>query len=398
MHGSHARRWARLLAACLAALLVVAAPANAKTTKTTTKSKARAAAALPAEFFGINGSGVWQLPAPQRAAMFARFRAQGLSVLRMDVSWSGIEPDAPAADGTRTFRWEDLDRRVAELAAAGLRVYPLLAYSATWAAVSVGDPMSRPADPNLFAGYAAAVAARYGRNGSFWAGRPELPALPFEAYEVWNEPNAARFWREQTTAPEDYADLYVATRTALHGVDPQARVVAAGLVDRGAETFLRRMLRHRPDLAKQLDAIAYHPYLYAPRDMIRRIRSLRGTLTAGKAGNAPIELTEMGWSTTEVSETQRARWMADMTKRLAADPKLRVTRMIPYGALTEEANPGNWEHWLGLYNADGTPKASATAWAAAIAGVTTTQAQKAATPALAGVVKRVTRSGGRSPK
>ena len=107
MHGSHAPRAAwtlRALIACLLALLAVAGPADATRGKAK-KPKARAAS-VPAEFFGINGSGLWSKPPAERAALMARFKADGLSVVRMDVSWSGIEAKPPASDGTRSFRWD----------------------------------------------------------------------------------------------------------------------------------------------------------------------------------------------------------------------------------------------------------------------------------------------------
>lgn len=372
MHGSHASALARIILACLLTLAATVAPAAAKP-KTAKQPKAQATAAT-SEFFGINGGGLWSLPADQRAGVMAQLKASGLAMVRMDVSWSGIEPAPPAADGSRSFRWDGVDRQVTELAAAGLRAYPLLAYSTSWSGVASGDMMSRPADPALFAGWAAEVARRYGANGTFWAEHPELEPRPFTVYEVWNEPNAMRFWREQATAPEDYADLYALTRAALKSVDPSARAVTGGLVDRGAETFLRRMFKHRPELKAQVDAISYHPYLYSPSGMVRRIKDLRWTLRSVKAARIPIELTETGWSTTEVSETTRAKWMGDLTRRLQ-DPALNVTRMVPYASLTSEEDTGNWEQWFGLFNADGTAKPSMRAWATAIGSLSRAQAR-----------------------
>lgn len=366
MHGSHASALGRVITCLLLALALIPAPAEARRAKER-DPKARIAS-VPREFFGINASGVWAQPPERRAQLLASFKEHGLSVVRMDISWSAIEPVPPLANGVRAFRWDRVDQAVAELAAAGLRVYPLLAYSTAWSGVTPGDLMSRPADPALFAGWAEAVARRYGRGGSFWAERPELPPMPWEAYEVWNEPNATRFWREQATAPEDYADLYAVTHAALKSVDPAARVVTGGLVDRGAERFLERMLDHRPDLRSKVDAVSYHPYLYSPREMVRRIRDIRRTLVAAGAGQATVELSETGWSTTEISDEIRGRRLAELSERVL-DPRLRVTRLIPYGALTIEHDPGHWEHWFGLYNADGSAKPSMLAFAAAIRSV-----------------------------
>jgi endo-1,4-beta-mannosidase len=185
------------------------------------------------------------------------------------------------------------------------------------------------------------------------------------SYEVWNEPNAARFWREQATAPADYADLYAATRSAIRAVDPAATVVVGGLVERGARGFVQRFYAHRPDLRGHVDAIGFHVYNATSGAMLRAVAGFRATVDRLDPG-VPLAVTEAGFSTTSMSDATRGTELARLASGLAARKALRVSSLLPYAAMTSESAPGSWEQWFGIFNLDGTPKRSATAFLAAV--------------------------------
>jgi hypothetical protein len=321
-----------------------------------------AATALPpvGERYGINGSDLLHAPAEVRARGLAVLRAGGVRSVRVETPWT-MERSQPDASGNHDIDWTGADDTIGALAAAGLRPYLLIDYSAPWASTVPGDPFSRPRDPAQFATFAALSVARYGSDGEFWRAHPELPALPATTVEVWNEQNSARFWHEQATAPADYGRLLRLTQAAIRAQSPTTRIVAGGLVDRDAGLFLKRMFDAEPDLADTVDGYAYHPYLMVPDVVIDRIRMIRSVLDARGANAATIELTEIGWSLLEMSDTQRGEYLAEIS-RLTLDPALRVSRIIPFAAMGSEADAAQWGDWFGLLNRDGTPKQSFTRW------------------------------------
>jgi len=342
-----------------AALCVAAGPSSAP------------AAAAPPEFFGINAGGVLDLPAEQREAHLSAMAAAGMKTLRLDASWSSVQPTAPNSE--RNYRWDGLDAIAGAFARHGMRWYPVLAYSTEWSGQIAGDVMSAPAGTAAYAEYARSFAARYGTGGSFWAEHPELPALPTTRYEIWNEPNARMFWRSQDTAPEQYAELYVAARAAIKTVDPGGLVVTGGLLDANASdvhVFLQRMVRHRPELRSTIDAVGYHPYQYRYASIIDGIRRFRRTMDQVGLAGAAMEITEIGITTAWVSEGERAATMSRLARELP-DGDEGVTRFLPFVWLASDryddpVRPAEPDHWWGMVRRDLRPTATATAYLAAM--------------------------------
>lgn len=313
------------------------------------------------EFYGVNAGLAFNGPDEQVSANLAAMRAAGLSVVRFDASWDAAEPTAPDASGTHTYRWESFDRRVVALAQHGLRWYPLIAYSASWATSVPGNMLAPPTNNADYTAFATAIAKRYGPGGDFWRDHPELSPLPVESYEIWNEPNFAQFWSPQESAPARYADLYVESRSAIHAVDPQAQVVVAGLTDWKAGSFVRAMYRHRPQLRGNVDAIGLHPYHYRMADVRASVAQFRRTLKGLGEGSVPIELTEAGWDGAVASEEHRADGMARLAREAPAWD-LGVTRLLPYVWTSVDAGDDFW----GIANQDGSLKPAGGAYANAI--------------------------------
>jgi hypothetical protein len=352
-----AQRFATLAAVAVATLLVPSA-----------------AAAQPdlTEFYGVNAQSLFELPAGQVDRHLATMASAGLGIVRRDASWNAAEPKAPVG-GWHTYDWTRFDREVLAYAHHGLRWLPTLDYSNDWSGMAAPDPFSAPAGTANYAAYAAALARRYGARGSFWALHPEVAARPVRAYEIWNEPNSAHFWHPQEDAPERYADLYRAARDAIRGVDPSARVIVGGLaLSNGGVTseqeFLERMYRHRPDLAGNVDAIGFHPYTATAAGVFVKLRELRETLARLGAGGIPIELTELGWTSTKTPEPERAAALAALARALPGSD-CNVTSLVPHTWIGPESNPDNPEDWFGIYNRDGTPKPSGQAYVAAVRDV-----------------------------
>ncbi|HEX6457702.1 MAG TPA: hypothetical protein VF032_02190 [Thermoleophilaceae bacterium] len=348
-------------------------------------------------FYGVNVQQVfggspasWQ---PQLGAM----AAGGLQLARIDARWSNIEPTPPSG-GTHTYNWSMYDGIVQGMAQAGLRWYPIVAYSTSWSGSIAGDTTSvvAPAHVGDFAAFAAALARRYGRGGSFWATHPQLPKLPVTDYEIWNEENSTTFMHPQTSAPEAYADLYMAARGAIKAVDPQASVVIGGLA-LGKEDvtdearFIQRMYAHRPDLAGHVDGVGLHPYQQTLPDTYARLAKFRQALDQVAGTSVPIEITELGWATTSVSEADRATDLQALTEQLPRSD-CNISRFLPYTWLTQESDPSNPEDWFGIWNRDGSGKPSGIAYLDAV------KLMRGLTPAAppAGVVRICHPDGARS--
>jgi hypothetical protein len=331
-------------------------------------ASALAAGPAPDGFFGVNPGDLFKQPQSQWDTHLQSIADDGVQVVRMGAWWSDLEP-GPPVNGVHKYSWSDVDKQVAALAHHNLQWEPLLCFSATWGSSIPGDYNGAPDGTENFSLFAAALAKRYGPGGSFWTEHPELPALPVTAYEVWNEENAKVYWHPST--PEDYADLYAATRSAIHGVDPNATVVVGGLAAASSSSvldpaaFLRKMVAHRPDLKGNMDAVALHPYARDPQGVYDKIAAFRHDLDAIAGPGIPIELTEIGWSTTDVSDSTRGDYLHELASTLPRTD-CGLTRMTAYSWLGPEQDSSDREQWFGIANKDGSNKRSADAFASSV--------------------------------
>jgi hypothetical protein len=324
----------------LAALAGAAAPA------------ARAASPLtPAQassFFGASGG------IPSDPSQLDQLRSAGVSTYRTDASWGTAEPQAPVG-GVHSYQWDSLDSIATTLARHNLRWYPILDYSAPWASAGP-SPFYAPGDAAQFSAYAAAFAARFGPGGSFWAAHPELPNLPTQQYEIWNEANNPTFWADQTDAPARFADLMLSAHEAIHAVQPGATVVLGGLLDAGTDalSFLSQMQAARPGVLAHMDAIGYHPYQGDLGTIESRMAALRTLLRGAGATNVPIEVTEID---SNHAFSSPADWTATLTRISTelAGGSCGVLRFMVYMANPEQTQGQDFDSsgWYTLFRSDG---------------------------------------------
>ena len=135
--------------------------------------------------------------------------ARSAESVRHPVLWDLVEPKKGK------FKWKNYDSFVSRLARYRVRLEAVLGFSAPWARTT-GHSGAPPANPSDFAAYARAVAARYGRGGSFWKQNPALPYVPVAEYEVWNEPNDAANWYP-TPNPVAYARTFIEQMLRMGG-------------------------------------------------------------------------------------------------------------------------------------------------------------------------------------
>lgn len=206
--------------------------------------------------------------------------------VRFDVSWNRVEPRPGVRD------WSAVDRVVDAARARGLQVLATIGYTPPWARVRgcPAGPSCAPRDVGELAGFAAAVVARYAPRG-------------LRTWEVWNEPNSARFWWPQPDVPA-YASALISTARAIRAVQPGATVLVGGLApstDPGSAParFVASLVR--AGAGRAFDAVAVHPYSYpalpgepepwsgwTQMDAVHRV-----LVGLGRAG-APVWATEFG--------------------------------------------------------------------------------------------------------
>src|SRR3954447_5672775 len=355
--------WRRLTTAAVLACACLAGAGGASASTWTTP---------PSDFFGINVNRLFNdgLPADVVSRQLDVVQRSGMAVARTDAMWAYVQPQAPNPLIGAT--WTETDRRMTALAGHHIEWQPVLDYTPKWQQTVTGDDKSAPKSNDAFAQFAALFAARYGRGGSFWSQHPELPYLPVRNYEIWNEPNGT-FWTPQPD-PSNYADLLIRASGAIHAYDPDATVMIGGLLDDGG-AFLSSMFSSRPDLAGRVGAIAYHPYAGTPDGVMRSIDSLESTLARVGQPSLPVYVTEVGWLTSGpsgnplvMSDSSRAANMAGLVERIAAArTRDHLAGFMPYTFWTPEQDPSDFEHWYGMWHADGTATAEGQAYVDAIA-------------------------------
>lgn len=201
--------------------------------------------------------------------------AAGIGWSRHDLTWSSAEPERGR------FVWDWYDQAVSRGEQAGLRILPILCYSAAyWPA-----GQARPDTPSEFSDYGrfAYEAARH------YQGR-------VSAFEVWNEPNLGGFWQGEPN-PADYVAMLREAYRGIKRANPEAVVIGGSLASVGRLDwpYLEAMLAH--GAADYMDALSLHPYRPMPEswqpraaDRVRRLLARYGR------PDMPVWITEEGWS------------------------------------------------------------------------------------------------------
>jgi hypothetical protein len=276
----------------------------------TLAAPASAAAALPADFWGVVTN---EAPNAEKAAAL---RAGGVESFRAPIDWGAVQPGAGDLP-----QWSSVDPYVRAGAEAGVSVLPFLVGAPGWVVGSEGvgggsrAPVSLPvqtaAQRSAWREFLRLAVFRYGPGGSFWTENPLLPAHPIRVWQIWNEENFKYF--AARPSPSQYGKLVVDSYHDLRSADPGARIVLGGLFGRPkggdakpvpgrikhqyfAADFLERMYRSTPGVRGKFLAVALHPYTYNYRQLTPEVEEMRAALKASHDAGRAIWLTELGWS------------------------------------------------------------------------------------------------------
>jgi len=221
--------------------------------------------------------------AARRAQMLKQLQPLGSRMLRETFRWDKMEPQRG------TFRWSVTDAVVDELRGGGFEILALLMAAPEWASgVDIKIGAFPPRSPADFGRFVDAVVSRYKGKITY--------------YELWNEPNMARFWGGKRAEPADFVALLKAGYEAGKRADPQAVFVMGGVtrifVD---QAFLREVIKLGG--LRYCDIVGIHLYPESVDVFMKQITAIEKALEKAKASH-PIWVTEVGWASREIDISQ----------------------------------------------------------------------------------------------
>jgi hypothetical protein len=188
------------------------------------------------------------------------------------------------------------------------------------------NPAGLPFDLDAYLAFVEAVAARY--RGCI------------HGYIIWNEPNLAEEWGGWVAEPKQYVEVLCRAFTRLRQIDPEAKVIAAGVAPTNEysyramddRAFLQQMMSV-DGAVRCFDVLAAHDYGYGlpPTDPhgehaglnLARLIDLHDILVAANASQL-IWITELGYTIQpglhpDVSPTDQASYLLGAFERVRAD-------------------------------------------------------------------------------
>lgn len=210
------------------------------------------------------------------------------------VVWPNLEPHR------NQWQFERLDKAVAQAIADKRELLLPLGLSPAWAS-------SRPNESSAYAIGNAAMPARI----SDWERYVRTVATRFRGkvhhYEIWNEPNKARFF---SGTVEQMVALTCAAHAVLKEVDSRNVIVSPGATTqlegaRWLEEFLQR------GGAQCIDVVGFHFYTLAhepPEEALKLVRAVRAAMDKAGVGSLPLWDTEFGWYIANERVPVQTRW------------------------------------------------------------------------------------------
>jgi polysaccharide biosynthesis protein PslG len=220
-------------------------------------------------------------------------RTAGVGIVRVALYQQQIET-SPGR-----FNWSGADQVVGNYASRGIGTLPVL--------LSSPPPLGSASAGQDWQQFVHEFVARYKPGGSYWTDpslygsqHPGASPLPIEAYQVFNEPNLPKYF--PSSAPvSDYAKLLALASDAIHGVDPSAKVVLAGMPTLQSKfvafpgwKFLDQLYQV-PGAKDDFDVAAAHPYAESIDQLREAIKRIRRVMSRHGDKLTPVWLTEFGY-------------------------------------------------------------------------------------------------------
>ena len=286
-----------------------------------------------------------------------RMVGAGVESLRMVFPWRDVQPYRTRAqvpseqqpffrdEGGVPTDWRLLDRYVEDAARQRLTILPVVLYAPPWAAKYGNSDASPPKGHADYARFVVALAKRYGRTGSFWTERPDVPKVPIDWFQIWNEPHFKEYWSDQPWE-KGYATLLRGTYRAVKRAVPSARILAAGMANK-SWTYIAKLYGQKT--RGYFDAIALHPFTNAVGGVVQIIENARAKMARYGDRKLPIMITELSWTSAkgraaytygnERTEAGQAKALREGLLRMAKERRrLRILRVYWYTWMTRDAH------------------------------------------------------------
>jgi hypothetical protein len=272
-------------------------------------------------------------------AMLDRARDAGFGFVRADMLWRQVERNGRYRFFAYDRLWNALQKR--DMGALWILDYGHPQHG--------GDPPRTRDDVAAFAQYAEAAATHFkGRKSQF---------------EIWNEPDTARFWPPEPNAKE-YSALLAAATTAIHRADPDARVSSGG-TSRIDLPFLQAMLASGEPT--DWNAVAIHPYRrQPPESFAAEAPVVRQVLARAAREKVQVWDTEWGYASYDYfsrnlrgdghSAVGRKRQAVLATREALTVWALGLPIAVWYDLRDNGDDPRNPEHNYGLIDFQGAEK------------------------------------------
>ena len=267
----------------------------------------RGSGPVPFGFVGVNAdSPVWPNQDVDLSNQVDVMASSGVDSVRATLDWAAAQPypswkQVPPDQAGRFVDvggvptdFTDLDALVAYTAEHRMTLLPVVINAPPWDGVTFRRGIiAIPRTPGPYAAFVKALVLRYGSRGTFWRDNPQIPKVPVEMWQIWNEPNVFPFWPQ---GPKPYYVTYVpllrAAHAAIKQADPRAKVVLAGLPNY-SWIALKRIITHGG--RNLFDIAAIHPYTKTPQGVITILGYARRTLNQTGEGRKPMFADEISW-------------------------------------------------------------------------------------------------------
>jgi hypothetical protein len=302
---------------------------------------------------GVTAEDVFARDAAYRDANLRAMASIGIQTIRQTFDWSTIE----RRRGRYDLRYHD--DYVAQAAAHGIRILPVLFNPPRFHRRSRGRAACPPRRNATFARFAKRLVRRYGRGGSLWRQRPELPRRPIIAWQIWNEPNLAIYWCGRPNARR-YVAMQRRVGRAIKRVDRRAHILSAGLPPsklRSAVPLDRYIgAMYRAGARRAFDSLAINSYAKNHRELRRLLRSIRRLMNRRGDRRGSIWITELGWGDTGVEhrfivgaegQAKRIRRSFELIRKLRL--RLRLRGVVYYSWRDAPPYPPRYEDMWGLH-------------------------------------------------
>jgi len=266
----------------------------------------------------------------------------GIGWIRVDMNWFTLEPNK------NQYNFGYMDSVVNNARARGLEIFATLAYTPGWAN-GTGNTADPPTDPNDWYNFVYNTVHHYRGQIKYWG--------------MWNEPNLTGFftgvaWQYREWILKPGAQAAKAADPSCFVLGPELSHLSSGdwpgwleeIMKAGGSDYIDIITHHcykgntGDDTFNYLDKGAFHwPWDDPP---------LMDVLDSIGVGDKPVWLTEVGWATDDISESDQALYYQQLLWGMLQRDYLK--KVFPYTII--DCPDQQLEPPFGILKSDYTPK------------------------------------------